>query len=278
MKTITLFAALFITFASLSAYGQAATEQDAIKRTALNYAEGWYEGDADKMESALSTDLAKRIVRTNPQGQSMVSQMTALALVQGTRGGFGKQTAKAEQQKDVTILDVMGNAATVKLEMHDWVDYMHIGKVNGKWVIINVLWEMKPKKAVEDSHETHARIAVICLVAFYRLPFGQADAFVKDDGVTNDLHRANVGRIVFTPKSDTTAEADFLKTFELKETGDLAIRAFMQTSLTNYLHRLAPEKSSDELNRDGNYQIAFYVDGALIHKEDLSPGSGPRRE
>ena len=146
MKTITLFATLFIAFASLSAYGQAATDQDAIKRTALNYAEGWYEGDADKMESALSTDLAKRIVRTNPQGQSMVSQMTALALVQGTRGGFGKQTAKAEQQKDVTILDVMGNAATVKLEMHDWVDYMHIGKVNGKWVIINVLWEMKPKK------------------------------------------------------------------------------------------------------------------------------------
>ena len=146
MKTITLFAALFIACASLSAYGQAATEQDAIKRTALNYAEGWYEGDADKMESALSTDLAKRIVRTNPQGQSMVSQMTALALVQGTRGGFGKQTAKAEQQKDVTILDVMGNAATVKLEMHDWVDYMHVGKVNGKWVIINVLWEMKPKK------------------------------------------------------------------------------------------------------------------------------------
>ena len=119
---------------------------------------------------------------------------------------------------------------------------------------------------------THAGNAVICLVLSIGA-FAQADIFVKDEGVTNDLHRANVGRIVFAPKSDTTAEADFLKTFELKETGDLAIRAFMQTSLTNYLHRLAPEKSSDELNRDGNYQIAFYVDGALIHKEDLSPGS-----
>jgi hypothetical protein len=30
--------------------------------------------------------------------------------------------------------------------MRDWVDYMHIGKMNGKWVIINVLWEMKPPK------------------------------------------------------------------------------------------------------------------------------------
>ena len=146
MKTNLLFVVILIVVVSMSAFGQAATEQDAIKRAALNYAEGWYEGDADKMESALSPDLAKRIVRSNPQGQSMVSQMTALSLVQGTRGGSGKQTPKAEQQKDVTILDMMTSSATVKLEMRDWVDYMHLGKVNGKWVIINVLWEMKGKK------------------------------------------------------------------------------------------------------------------------------------
>ena len=126
--------------------GQTDADREAIKRTALNYAEGWYEGNAEKMESALSPDLAKRIVRTNPQGQSGLGQMTAMALVQGTRGGFGKQTPKEEQQRDVTILDVMGGAATVKLEMREWVDYMHIGKMNGKWVIINVLWEMKPPK------------------------------------------------------------------------------------------------------------------------------------
>lgn len=147
MRKKLLFLVMAILCAGISANAQTASpEVDAIKRTALNYAEGWYEGDAEKMESALSTDLAKRIVRTNPQGQSMVSSMTALALVQGTRGGFGKQTPKAEQQKDVTVLDVMGNAATVKLEMRDWIDYLHIGKVNGKWLIINVLWEMKPKK------------------------------------------------------------------------------------------------------------------------------------
>jgi hypothetical protein len=129
-----------------SSFAQTDADRDAIKRTALNYAEGWYEGNADKMESALSPDLAKRIVRTNPQGQSGLGQMTAMALVQGTRGGSGKQTPKEEQLKDVTILDAMGGAATVKLEMRDWVDYMHIGKMNGKWVIINVLWEMKPPK------------------------------------------------------------------------------------------------------------------------------------
>ena len=144
MNKVFLFALLMLAVV-FSAAGQADADRDAIKRTALNYAEGWYEGNADKMESALHPHLAKRIVRTNDKGQSNLGQMTALELVQGTRGGFGKQTPAAEQQKDVTILDVLGGAATVKLEMRDWVDYMHIGKVNGKWLIVNVLWEMKPK-------------------------------------------------------------------------------------------------------------------------------------
>jgi hypothetical protein len=145
MRTFTAF--LFLIFAAvITVSAQADADREAIKRTALNYAEGWYEGNAEKMESALHPDLAKRIVRTNPQGQSGLGQMSAMSLVQGTRAGSGKQTPAAEQQKDVTILDVMGSAATVKLEMRDWVDYMHIGRFNGKWVIINVLWEMKPRK------------------------------------------------------------------------------------------------------------------------------------
>ena len=146
MKSNLFFSFLFLVAMSISIFGQTDADREAIKRTALNYAEGWYEGNADKMESALSPDLAKRIARTNPQGQSSLGQMTALTLIQGTRGGSGKSTPKEEQQKEVTILDVIGGAATVKLEMREWVDYMHIGKMNGKWVIINVLWEMKPKK------------------------------------------------------------------------------------------------------------------------------------
>ena len=134
----------FVAVASVSA--QADADREAIKRTALNYAEGWYEGNADKMESSLSPDLAKRIARTNPQNQTRLDHMTAMALVQGTRSGFGKQTPAAEQQKDVTIFDVFGGASTAKLEMRDWIDYMQIAKINGKWLIVNVLWEMKPRK------------------------------------------------------------------------------------------------------------------------------------
>ncbi len=119
------------------------TDKAAIKQTALDYIEGWYEGNAERMERALHPDLAKRIVMTK-DGRSRLEQMSAMSLVQGTRKGFGKNTPKEKQQKDVTILDVYENAASVKVVASDWIDYLHIAKFNGQWVIVNVLWELKP--------------------------------------------------------------------------------------------------------------------------------------
>lgn len=118
----------------------------AIKQTALDYIEGWYEGNAERMERALHPELAKRIARSNQQGQSRLDQMSAMSLVLGTRRGGGKSTPAEKQQKDVTVLDVFENAASVKIVASEWVDYLHMAKFNGKWVIVNVLWELKPQK------------------------------------------------------------------------------------------------------------------------------------
>jgi hypothetical protein len=46
-------------------------------------------------------------------------------------------------QKDVRILDIFENAASVRATMSGWVDYMHMARWNGRWVIVNVLWELK---------------------------------------------------------------------------------------------------------------------------------------
>jgi hypothetical protein len=131
-------------------YGQAQStvsdaDKAAITQTALDYLEGWYAGDGERMERALHPELAKRIIRTNPQGQSRLDQMSALTLVQVTRRGGGKNTPKDKQQKDVVILDVFENAASVKATASDWIDYLHIAKSNGRWLIVNVLWELKPQ-------------------------------------------------------------------------------------------------------------------------------------
>lgn len=116
----------------------------AIQQTALDYIEGWYEGNAERMERSLHPELAKRMVETSSNGKSKLNQMSAMTLVQFTRRGGGKDTPAERQQKDITILDVFENAASVKIVASEWVDYLHMAKVNGRWVIINVLWELKP--------------------------------------------------------------------------------------------------------------------------------------
>jgi hypothetical protein len=127
------------------ARAQSPADTAAIKATALDYIEGWYEANPERMQRALHPDLAKRIVRTNPSGESQLDHMTADKLVDNVRKGGGKNTPPEKQQKDVTILDVYENAATVKLVASGWIDYLQIAKFNGRWLIVNVLWEMKPK-------------------------------------------------------------------------------------------------------------------------------------
>ena len=142
-KVVLLFVTiLFLSVVQVNA--QSTPDAELIKQTALDYIEGWYEGNAERMERALHPELAKRIVRTDPKGRSGLGQMGAMTLVQSTRAGGGKTTPKEKQQKDVTVLDIFGNTASAKVIASEWIDYMHLAKWNGRWVIVNVLWEMKP--------------------------------------------------------------------------------------------------------------------------------------
>jgi hypothetical protein len=126
---------------------QSSADSAAIRAAALDYAEGWYEGNAERMARALHPELVKRIVvHDTATGRSVVQNMGASALVNGTRHGYGKETPKERRLKDVSVLDVFGNAACAKAIMADWVDYMQLAKVDGRWVIVNVLWEKKPTR------------------------------------------------------------------------------------------------------------------------------------
>ena len=124
---------------------QTAADSAGIRSAALDYIEGWYEGSGERMERALHPELAKRIVNTNPNGRNSLGQQSAMTLVMNTRGGGGKNTPAGQQRKDVRILDIFGNTASVRVDASTWVDYLHIAKWNGRWVIVNVLWELRPQ-------------------------------------------------------------------------------------------------------------------------------------
>ncbi|MGA7412152.1 MAG: nuclear transport factor 2 family protein [Bryobacteraceae bacterium] len=122
-------------------------ESAAIKQTALDYLEGWYECNPERMEQAVHPDLAKRIVIKDVQTRrDRLDEMSALTIVQVTRGDCGgRKTPKESQRKEITILDTYEDMASVKVVFTGWVDYLHMTKFNGRWVIVNVLWHRKPK-------------------------------------------------------------------------------------------------------------------------------------
>lgn len=114
-----------------------ADENDIIALTVFDYINGWYSGDAQQMERALHPDLAKRIVKGD-----QLDNMSALRLVQLVRAGGGTATPEAERVREVVILDVTGDMASVKAFMHGWTDYIHLARFNGEWKIVNVLWRL----------------------------------------------------------------------------------------------------------------------------------------
>jgi hypothetical protein len=121
-------------------------EAAAIRQAALDYIEGWYEGDAERMARAVHPELVKRIV-TVRDGNAFLDQMGASRLVAGVKAGHGAKTPKDKQRRDVTILDHYGNAASVKVVAGEWIDYLHVARIDGQWRIVNVLWELTPAAA-----------------------------------------------------------------------------------------------------------------------------------
>ena len=122
---------------------QSAADTAGITAAARDYITGWYDGDAARTERALHPQLAKRIVRAGPDGRSTLGHMTSAELVSAIRSGSGRSTPAARRRSDIRILDLFGNTASVRVDAADWVDYLHIAKSDGRWVIVNVLWELR---------------------------------------------------------------------------------------------------------------------------------------
>src|SRR5688500_7673636 len=139
-----------------------AVDSARIRAAALDYVDGWYTGDAARMERAVHADLAKRIWRPDPErGGNRMENQTAMTLVQGTRRGWGRETPEPLRRREVEILEIFGNAASARARMTDWIDLMHLARVNGEWKIVNVLWELSQAERGERPASSSEGAALV---------------------------------------------------------------------------------------------------------------------
>ncbi len=144
MSTRTVLLWLLIVLFGVSAVAQSkpglGAEETAIRSAALDYVEGWYQGDAERMERALHPDFVKRAPFTLPTGKDVLEGTSKSAMIEMTRAGGGTKSPNAKQKCEVTVFDIHEKLATAKVVSGDYVDYLHLLKTGGEWKIVNVLW------------------------------------------------------------------------------------------------------------------------------------------
>lgn len=121
------------------------SDQAAVHAAANDYAQGWYSGDRERMARSLHDDLVKHAMLRDKSGKRQLDSMDKAALLAANTPDNAQRYAKAPKRSDIEILDGVGSAATVRLRMDGWVDYLHVVRgSDGEWRIVNVLWEPLP--------------------------------------------------------------------------------------------------------------------------------------
>ena len=138
----------FMLFAIPVAAQDANADREAVRQAVLDYVEGIYNVQPERIERSVSPNLAKLGFYRPPTetayrpGRSMAFQQ----LVEIAKSFNKEGKLRKDAPKDIEIYDVMDQTATVKLTAEWGIDYMHLAKMDGKWMIINVLWQSHPPK------------------------------------------------------------------------------------------------------------------------------------
>lgn len=140
--TLTMFLAVPIT-----AQTQATSDKEAVRQAVLDYVEGIYLVDPARIEGSVHPDLAKlgfpRRGAETTYGASTRMTFQQLIDVAKTYNKAGRLPKDAP--KEVVIYEVVDQTATVKLTAVWGIDYMQLAKFDGKWKIVNVLWQSPPR-------------------------------------------------------------------------------------------------------------------------------------
>lgn len=131
-------------------YAQGQTQQDSlnIKQVALDYIESQHNVKPEQFERAAHPRMVKRTFWTNKKtGKEYLREtFTDAMILLAETYNEDKDKFPENPKKEVIILDVHDKIASVKLIADDWIDYMHIVKLNGKWQLVNVLWQFNDSK------------------------------------------------------------------------------------------------------------------------------------
>jgi len=115
-------------------------------QAALDYIEGWYEGDAARVEKVLHPEFVRRIAAVTVAGDDFFRQQDRAQFLDAVRRGGDKATPVDQRLIKATVRDLTRTSATVRVESAYYVEYLNLVKRLDRWQIVHVLWENVPNE------------------------------------------------------------------------------------------------------------------------------------
>ena len=115
------------------------TVETAIVETVLDYFEGWFDGDAARMERALHPGLAKRSLG---QDGRTLDETTAKWMTEATGRGVGRERDPGDRRIEVEVEDVHRSIANATVRSTVYREYVQLVRTPEGWKIVNALWEL----------------------------------------------------------------------------------------------------------------------------------------
>lgn len=146
MKYVLVYLFFFLTSQTL--VGQTKQDTLEIKQAALDYIESQHSPNPTQMERALHPRMVKRtFLKDKATGKDYIRETSTESMILLAESYNMKgDKFPVSPKKEIRLLDVSEKTASVKLIADEWIDYMHIVKLNGSWKIINVLWQYNDTK------------------------------------------------------------------------------------------------------------------------------------
>jgi Putative lumazine-binding len=113
------------------------TEQELITQAALDYFEGYFDGDLERIDRALHPNFVKRWPGEH-QAETL-GITTKERMLELTASGQGADDA-LDRRLDVRIEDVYQDIASVTVRSAVYHEYLHLVRTREGWKIANALW------------------------------------------------------------------------------------------------------------------------------------------
>jgi hypothetical protein len=148
MRTIVMATVVALAAITGQAQSGSAAEKEAVRAAALDYIDGIYQAKPELIARSVHTDLAKRgYFRKKGETTFSNEPMTYQQLfdLAGRWNKDGKRPI-ATYPREAVVYEVLDQTASAKVTAMWGIDYMHLAKYDGKWKIVNILWQEPPQK------------------------------------------------------------------------------------------------------------------------------------